>query len=202
MHDESLGGSRLAAFSDGVFAVAITLLVLDLHVPRADQSESLGTLLRSEFGAYVVFFLSFAIVGIKWLNHHRMLSRMRGADTTLILLNLMLLLGVTIVPFTTALLARYLRTPDAALASMLYGLVWTVNGLAYTLVLGYAQRQGFTIADGRSASERRMLRFYALGPIGYAIGSALSFVDVYSALALYAVVVSAYIIPPPRTRRC
>lgn len=201
MHDESLGGSRLAAFSDGVFAVAITLLVLDLHVPRAGQAETLGTLLRSELGGYVVFVLSFAIIGIKWLNHHRLLARIRGADTTLIVLNLILLLGISIVPFTTALVAHYLRTPDAGLASMLYGIVWMANGVAYTLVLGYAQRRGLTVTDGRSVSERRMLRLYVLGPIGYAVGAALSFIDVYGALALYAVVVSAYIIPPPRARR-
>lgn len=201
MREESLGGSRLAAFSDGIFAVAITLLVLDLHVPRPDQAESLGALLRSGFGSYVVFCISFGIVGITWLNHHRLLARIRGADTTLIMLNLWLLFGVTIAPFTTALIARYLRTPDAAGATMLYGLVWMMNGLAYTFVLGYAQRRGLTVMDGRSASERRMLRLYALGPIGYALGAALAFVDVYAALALYVVVVSAYIIPPPRARR-
>lgn len=201
MREESLGGSRLAAFSDGIFAVAITLLVLDLHVPSPGQAVSLGTLLRGEFGSYVVFCISFGIVGIKWLNHHRLLARIGAADTTLIMLNLWLLFGVTIVPFTTALVARYLRTPDAATATMLYGLVWMMNGFAYTFVLGYAQRRGLTLVDGRSASERRMLRLYALGPIGYAVGAALAFVDVYAALALYVVVVSAYIIPPPRGRR-
>lgn len=201
MPEETLGQSRIAAFSDGVFAVAITLLVLDLRIPQAAQIEPLSELLRAELPNYLVFVVSFAIVGIKWLNHQRMFARIRRADTMLIVLNLLLLLGVTVVPFTTALLARYLQTPDAAWASMLYGLVWMLNGIAYTMVLGYAQRRGLTTTDRRSPAARRMLRLYALGPLGYAVGAALSFVNVYAAIALYCIVVSAYLIPPPRMER-
>jgi uncharacterized membrane protein len=198
--EETLGQSRIAAFSDGVFAVAITLLVLDLQVPKGSR-ESLPELLHAELGSYAVFVLSFVIIGIKWLNHHRMLSLIRRADTTLMLLNLVLLLGVTVVPFTTSLLAHYLPSPDAPLAAMLYGLVWLLNGIAYTLVLWYAQRRGFTTIDPRAVSQRRMLFLYLLGPIGYAVGVALSLVNVPAAIVLYLVVVSAYVLPPPRARR-
>jgi len=197
VREEPLDQSRIASFSDGVFAVAITLLVLNLQVPQGGRGEPLRDLLRSEWSSYLIFIVSFAIVGIKWLNHHRMFSRIRRADTTLIVLNLALLLGVTVVPFTTALLAHYMQTPDAAAASMFYGIVWTLNGVAYTLVLAYAQRRGFMTPGARSPASRRMLWLYALGPVGYAVGAALSFVNVYAAIALYCLVVSAYILPPP-----
>jgi uncharacterized membrane protein len=192
--DDNLADSRIAAFSDGVFAVAITLLVLDLHVP-SDHLVPLRELLHAETASYVLFVVSFAIVGIKWLNHHRMLQQIRRADTTLTLLNLALLLGVSVVPFTTALLGHYLATPDAALASAVYGIVWTLNGMTYTAVLGYAQRAGLTVDDGNTPAERRVFQLYALGPLGYAFGAAMSFVSVPVAIGIYCVVVSVYIVP-------
>jgi uncharacterized membrane protein len=194
---ESLADSRLAAFSDGVFAVAITLLVLDLQVPKGTL-EPLPQFLAGELSSYGLFVVSFAIVGIKWLNHHRMFERIRSADTTLTMLNLALLLGISIVPFTTALLGRYLGTPDAALASVVYGVVWTLNGVAYTLVLGYARRAGLTPTSSTPA-ERRVLLLYAIGPLGYAAGAALSLVSVPLAIAIYCVVVAIYV-PPYGTR--
>lgn len=201
MQEKTLGQSRVAAFSDGVFAVAITLLVLNLQVRGGARPEPLHELLRAELPNYVVFVVSFAMVGIKWLNHHRMFERIRRVDTTLVLLNLLLLLAVTVVPFTTALLGSYLRTPDAAPAAMLYGLVWMVNGMAYTLVWAYASRRGYTAPEADTVAARRTLVLYALGPVGYAVGAALSFVNAYAAIALYCIVISAYVAPPPHLRR-
>jgi uncharacterized membrane protein len=187
---ESLTDSRIAAFSDGVFAVAITLLVLDLQVPKGTL-EPLPQLLASEASSYVLFVVSFAIIGIKWLNHHRMLEQIRRADTTLILLNLVLLLGISVVPFTTALLGRYLGTPDATLASVVYGIVWVLNGIAYSVMLGYAQRAGLTASS--TPRDRRTFVLYVLGPVGYALGTVLSFASVPVAIAVYCAVVCVYI---------
>jgi uncharacterized membrane protein len=199
--EETLGQSRVAAFSDGVFAVAIVLLILDLHVPSATPGEPLRELLRTELPSALMFVLSFAIVGITWLKHQRMFARIRRADTALIVLNLLLLLGVTVVPFTTALLARYLQTADAAPASMLYGIVWTLSAFVFAAMLGYAQRRGLTTTDRRSPAARRMLRVYALAPLGYAAGAALSFLSVYAAIAVYCAVAGTSLIPPPRSER-
>ncbi len=190
MPAESLADSRLAAFSDGVFAVAITLLVLDLQVPKR-VLEPLPQFLAGEASSYVLFVVSFAIIGVKWLNHHRMLEHIRRADTTLIVLNLVLLLGISVVPFTTALLGRYLGTPDATLASVVYGVAWVLNGIAYSVMLGYAQRSGLTAPP--TAGDRRTFVLYVVGPIGYALGAVLSFASVPVAIAVYCVVVCAYI---------
>lgn len=189
---EGLDASRLAGFSDGVFAVAITLLVLNVQVPS--EPIRLSALLAAQFPNDVVFVLTFAIVGIKWLNHHRMFARIRRVDTTLNILNLLLLMGICVVPFTAALVAKYVATPDAAHASTVYGAVWALNGLLYVAIFAYARRAGFVEAV---ASDRRTAVLYALGPFGYLAGAALSYANVYAGLAVYLVFVLLYV-PPQR----
>ena len=98
--------SRVEAFSDGVFAIAITLLILDLKVPSAPQGH-LGPALTRQWPTYGAFLISFAFIGIMWVNHHRLFNHIRHSDNRLIFLNLLLLLGVTVVPFPTALLAAH-----------------------------------------------------------------------------------------------
>src|SRR5437899_1855756 len=96
--------ARIEAFSDGVFAIAITLLILEIKVPGLQQGRLAGALLR-QWPSYLAFLLSFVYIGIMWMNHHRMFTHIRRSNDTLLLLNLLLLLGVTVVPFPTAVLA-------------------------------------------------------------------------------------------------
>lgn len=97
------------AFSDGVFAVAITLLALNIQVPS--ERITLAALVSRQAAGYATFIVTFAMVGIKWLNHHRMFSLIRQVDTTVNILNLLLLLGVRVVPFTAAPLAKHMTIP-------------------------------------------------------------------------------------------
>jgi uncharacterized membrane protein len=189
VRDETVDASRVVGFSDGVFAVAITLLVLNIQVP--DASISLRDLIARQSPSYVVFVVSFLMVGVKWMNHHRMFSHIRRVDTTLNLLNLLLLLGICAVPFTAALIAKYAPTPDGAFASLIYGVVWALNGVLYTAILFYARRTGLSEA----APSRRTMLLYALGPAGYLIAAGLSFFNVYAGIALYLVIVSLYVYP-------
>jgi uncharacterized membrane protein len=105
---EPLEASRLIGFSDGVFAVAITLLVLDIHVPS--EKTSLRELLREQGPNYLMFVVAIVMIGIKWLNHYRLFALIRHVDTIVDVLNLLLLLGICVVPFTTALIAKYMMT--------------------------------------------------------------------------------------------
>ena len=189
---EPLNASRLIGFSDGVFAVVITLLVLNIQVPP--EPISLHSLIARQAPNFVMFVVTFAMVGVKWLNHHRMFTLIRRVDTMVNILNLLLLLGVCAVPFTTALLAKYLTTPDAPLASTIYGLVWTVNGFLYTAILSYAFKRGFT---EKLRSVHRLAIFYVIGPLSYLIAIGVSFLNVYAGVALYLIIVSLYI-PPQR----
>ena len=105
--------ARIEAFSDGVFAIAITLLVLDLKVPRGmAEGRDLLAALVGQWPAYLAFVTSFATIGIMWINHHRMFTLIGRTDDGLLVLNGLLLLGVTFVPFPTGVLAEY--TPRAA----------------------------------------------------------------------------------------
>jgi uncharacterized membrane protein len=192
---EPLETSRLTAFSDGIFAVAITLLVLNIQVPS--ERISLPTLMAQQAPAYAMFILTFAIVGIKWLNHHRMFTLIREVDTTLNVLNILLLLGVCVVPFTAALLAKYMTTPDGPLASLVYGALWAFNGLLYTAIVAYAQKKGFA---ERRPEMRRMTLLYLAGPLGYLVSAAVSFLNIYVGVAMYLAIVLLYL-PPQRVPR-
>src|SRR6516165_10270503 len=112
---------RIEAFSDGVFAIAITLLILDIKVPRASESSvGLGTLLLRQWPAYVAFLASFAKIGIMWINHHRLFTHIVRSSHALLLLNSLLLLGIVVVPFPTALVAEYFGHEGEHLAATLF----------------------------------------------------------------------------------
>jgi len=124
---------RLESFSDGVFAVAITLLVLDLHA-SASRPESLAVQLVREWPSFAAYVLSFLVIGIIWVNHHAMLTLAARVDRALMFYNLLLLLWVATIPFTTATLAAYLRTggTDTRVAVLLYGLSLEGMAVAFT----------------------------------------------------------------------
>jgi uncharacterized membrane protein len=190
VREQTLDAGRVAGFSDGVFAVAITLLILNIQVP--DTTISLRDLIVRQGISYLVFIVSFMMIGIKWMNHHRMFSAIRRVDTTLNLLNLLLLLGICTVPFTAALIAKYATTPDAAYASLIYGAIWALNGCLYTAILVYARRAGLAAPVEHS---RRMLILYAVGPLAYLGAATVSFWNIYAGIVLYVIIVSLYIFP-------
>ena len=98
--------ARIEAFSDGVFAIAITLLILEIKIPGAGSADLSRQLLR-QWPSYVAFVISFAFIGIMWINHHRLFTHIKRANNVLLFLNLLLLLGVCAVPFPTAVLAQH-----------------------------------------------------------------------------------------------
>jgi uncharacterized membrane protein len=191
---EPLDFSRLVSFSDGVFAVAITLLVLDVAVPEGPIG--LHALVAQQYPHYLIFVVSFIMVGIKWLNHHRMFTLISRANTALNILNLTLLLAICTVPFTAAIIAKYIATPDAAFASVIYGIVWVVVGCLYTIIYVYTDKAG--LAKPRPASRTTTI-LYFVGPVGYVVAIGLSFVNIYLGIALYLAIVSLYIPPQRKT---
>ncbi len=106
-----MGTNRLESFSDGVIAVAITLLVLGITVPNpnAHPHRSLLFELGTHWPDYAAYAVSFVTIGIIWINHHAMINRLRDADYTILILNLLLLMSIGILPFATDLMATYLR---------------------------------------------------------------------------------------------
>jgi uncharacterized membrane protein len=110
--------SRIEAFSDGIFSIAATLLVLDLKPPAAGQPFWQGLL--HQWPAYASFLLSFLFIGIMWINHHRLFFHIRRSDEILMLTNLLLLLGVVWIPYPTALMAQAVATGQLRDAAIFY----------------------------------------------------------------------------------
>jgi uncharacterized membrane protein len=196
--------SRLEAFSDGVFAIAATLLVLELRVP--EHGEDLVRGLLDLWPAYLVYLVSFMTIGIIWVNHHTLLEHCRRADRRFLYLNLLLLMTVGIVPFPTALVGRYiLASRDAATAALVvYGLGAVFIAVAFSGVFFYATASRRLVGD---AAEARRLRadgrFFPIGLGAYTVGIALAFVEPKASLAVYAATAAFYalpVLPLPRER--
>jgi uncharacterized membrane protein len=115
--------SRLEAFSDGVFAVAITLLALDLAVADPEGHGSLTEQLYDKWPSFLAYLISFFMIGIIWVNHHALVREITKVDRTLLFLNLVLLLFVVLIPFSTATMADYFTRHDwdTQVAMMIYG---------------------------------------------------------------------------------
>jgi uncharacterized membrane protein len=184
--------SRTEAFSDGVFAIAITLLIIEVRPPHSESGE-LARGLANQWPSYAAYFVSFAIIGIIWINHHDIFERITTVDRTLLFLNLLLLLTVAFLPFPTALLGEYIRKGDNAhVAAAVYGANMTLIGLAFIAIWTYLARVPALLATEVGAEgARRARRAAAIGPVLYGLSIPLAFVSpvaclvVYAALALY-----------------
>ncbi|MEX2245819.1 MAG: TMEM175 family protein [Dehalococcoidia bacterium] len=188
---------RLEAFSDGVFAIAITLLIIEIGVPHVEGSGSLSGALRDLWPSYFGYAVSFMTIGIMWANHHDMFKDIERTDHTLLVLNLLLLMGVAFIPFPTAVMAEYLREghhkPEAAL---IYVTAFEVIGLAFNAIWLYAS-VGRRLIDEHVSDERvrsRTLR-YIPGPLSYAVAMPLVFVSYWMALGIVAVLMFMYLLP-------
>ena len=129
--------ARLEAFADGIFAIAATLLILDVGVPAA-LNESLGRELLSLWPQYFAYVVSFLTIGIMWVNHHRIMRQLERVDEPFVFLNIGLLLCIAFVPFPTRVLAEFVRTDDGNAAAVLYGISMTVTAIFFGSVWFYA----------------------------------------------------------------
>lgn len=178
---------RLDAFSDGVFAIAITLLVLTIQVP---SPASLGrhnlawTLLRG-WPVYIAYIVSFIFVLIMWVNHHNMFKAIGRVDHGLLLLNGALLLFVTLVPFPTSLLAQYLNTHDAATAAAVYNGLFAAIAVAFNVLWGYIVRHPALLrVRADEATVASITRRYRFGPFLYLAALLVGFVFVPAGVAI------------------
>ncbi|MFP3466509.1 TMEM175 family protein [Leifsonia sp. SIMBA_070] len=180
--------TRLEAFSDGVLAVAITLLVLDLHVDPG-RPGGLFAQLAAEWPSFVAYVVSFLVIGVIWVNHHAVVRLVEVVDRLLLFWNLMLLMFVTTLPFTTATLSAALAGGDPGdirLAVVLYGGAMTGVAIAFTLLHGRITAQ--EVASGRldAAGRRRSLIRFGAGTVLYPAMTAIGLVSAPAMLALAA----------------
>lgn len=163
---ESHPDTRLDAFSDGVFAIAITLLVLELRVPEipTDTAPELWRAIAQLGPALFAFVLSFTIILITWVNHHATLRLVRGSSVPFLYANGVMLLTVALMPFPTALLGRFLLSDAAAPAVVLYDVVLGLQAIAWILLTATALR-GHLAASERAAAILRASRRHAYGAV-------------------------------------
>ncbi|MER7841958.1 TMEM175 family protein [Streptomyces sp. NPDC096040] len=123
---------RLEAFSDGVFAIAVTLLILDIKVPKVGEHGSLWRAVGEQWPSYAAYAVSFLVIGIMWVNHHQVFSYVARVDRTLMFLNLLVLMVVAAVPWPTAMLAEYLREDASShTAAAVYSLVMVLMAATF-----------------------------------------------------------------------
>jgi uncharacterized membrane protein len=184
---------RAEAFSDGVFAVAITVLVFGLLPIGAGQDLTAGTLLHAwpEYLAYVVSFLT---IGIMWMNHHTILAHVQRVDRPLLVLNLLLLLGVVAVPFPTALVAEHLAHSggQAQVAAVTYGLVMIAMSFGFTGLWVYVATHAPALGTALPPEAlRASIPGFTGGLVAYvagtlvALASPLAALVIFGALAVY-----------------
>jgi len=184
--------NRLEAFSDGVIAVIITVLVLELKVPHSDRIEALLPIVPT-FLSYV---LSFIYVGIYWNNHHHMLQASRRISGTVLWANLLLPFWLSLFPFTTAWMGE---NHFAALPSALYGFVLLMAALSYWLL-----QQTIIAVEGPGSFLKTALGADWKGkvsPVLYAIGIAAAFYEPPVAQAIYVGVALMWLVPDRRIER-
>jgi uncharacterized membrane protein len=185
--------ARLEAFSDGVFAVAITLLVIEIAVPTG---EDLWHQLKDEWPSFAAFFVSFWVIGIIWVNHHGVVDHLKRANRGVLYLNLLLLMTVVFIPFSTALLAEHLKSgADEEVAAVVYSAAFTAMGLAFGSLWTYITRHRQALGVELSDDEvRRRTVVFLIGNPFYVIALVVAFISPAAVLVINGAVAIYYMV--------
>jgi uncharacterized membrane protein len=196
---------RLETFSDGVFAIAATLLVLDLATPtdtpgHATVMHQLFT--GHELSEYAAYAVSFLVIGITWLNHHSLFSQVKRVDRRLTILNLLLLMFLSFTPFSTRVLAKFLTEggADAHAAAFFYSLNITLSAVTYAAIWWHVSADNGALAKQPmgDATVRKTRIQFGIGNVPYVLTLALSFVSAPITLGIHAAVAIYYALDPLR----
>lgn len=190
-----LGTDRLEAFSDGVFAVAITLLVFGIATPHVGQNH-LAHALLTQWLSYATYIVSFLTIGIIWVNHHGTFSRIVGVDRPLLFINLMLLLTVSFIPYPTSVMSEYIRQGgnNARAAAVLYAATMTAMSFAFSGIWLYAIKRGRLRADRIDVQRARAtVPRFGIGMLIYGASIGLALVSPKLDLLLFGALAVFYV---------
>jgi uncharacterized membrane protein len=193
-----MGTNRLEAFSDGVIAVAVTLLVLDIKVPPEGSHQTLLHALLHNWPHYAAYVVSFLTIGIIWINHHAMLSRLARADHSILILNLLLLMTIVLLPFATELMAAYLRASSGeSLAAGVYSGSFLLMSVVFSALNAHIllNRAHMLHTELPLEERRRVLSRGIAGLMPYLIATVLAIVSPYLTLAICAAIAVFYALP-------
>ncbi|HEX6492638.1 MAG TPA: TMEM175 family protein [Candidatus Dormibacteraeota bacterium] len=191
-----MGKGRVEAFSDGVFAIAITLLVLTIVQPQ--RFDDLGRELLRGWPSYAAYAVSFAVIGIMWFNHHVVFGHLARVDRTLLHLNLLLLLTIAFLPFPTGVFGEALRrgegTRDAAVA---YSIVMSLNAYAWGALWVYASGRRRLLVESFPEEQRGLTTvLFLVGSAVYTATIGVALINAYACLAVHGALAAYYAVDP------
>jgi uncharacterized membrane protein len=199
--DDEKDTGRLEAFSDGIFAIAVTLLILDIKVPTPRvpgtlRAINLNAALLAQWPAYLAYVISFMTVLIMWVNHHKLFLHIRRVDHVFLVLNGLLLMGVTVVPFPTALLAAFINTPGAKTAGAVFNGTFLVIAILFFVLWRYASQGRRLLARSLNVETAAAItRQFKFGPPLYILAFVFSLVNMWAGLSMCAALAVFFAFP-------
>jgi uncharacterized membrane protein len=188
--------TRVESLSDGVFTIAITLLVLTIGLPN--DYSNLSHELADRWPSFAAYVVSFAIIGVMWLNHHSIFSHFERIDRGLVYLNLLLLMTIAFLPYTTGVFGEALRKGDGAqTAAVAYSATMAANAVAWGAMWLYASSGRRLLVPGFPEAQRSIATVSFLGGGAvYVLTVAVAFVNAYACLAFHAALAVYYALDP------
>jgi uncharacterized membrane protein len=190
---------RLEAFSDAIIAIAITLLVLEIHVPERHEGGESNNTLWHELGdlwpSYLGFAISFVVIGIMWVNHHEIFRYIARTSHNLLILNTIFMFCIALAPFPTAVLAEYLGHDGEKTATIVYQGWFVVTAIAYNMLWRYPRKAGLLAEDADPVAVAQITRRFNFGPPTYLLAFLVAFISPAISLILSAGLAVLYALP-------
>jgi uncharacterized membrane protein len=189
-----MSGSRLETFADGVFAIAATLLILNVDTQVEGGERGLAAQLLHIWPSYVAYAVSFLTIGIIWANHHLVMSQVGRVDRTFLLLNVAFLMVVAFIPFPTRLVAEHVRTDGARAAAVAYGVTLTSTAVMFSAIWFYASIGRRLIReDADSRTVTGLTRSYLPGPWIYLAATLVALANPTASVVLFGAIALFYV---------
>jgi TMEM175 potassium channel family protein len=187
--------ARLETFADGVFAIAATLLILNVDAQVVRDAPNLGDRLLHIWPSYVAYAASFVTIGIMWINHHTIMSQVERADRRFLVANILLLLCIGFFPFTTRLVAEHVRGDGAEAAALAYGFTAVATAIMFNVTWFYAALgKRLLRPDADPAIVSGITRAYIPGPWIYLTATLVAFVSPVASIILFGMVALFYVV--------
>jgi uncharacterized membrane protein len=187
--------ARLEAFADGVFAIAATLLILNVDVQIPGDVEDLGASVLHIWPSYLAYAVSFVTIGIMWVNHHTLMTQIDRTDRRFLFANIGLLLCIAFVPFPTRLVAEHIRGDGARDAALVYGFTMVATAIMFSVTWFYASgRHRLLRADANPAVVSGISRSYLPGPWIYLGATLIAFLSPTASVLLFLAIAALYVL--------
>jgi uncharacterized membrane protein len=190
-----LNTSRIETFADGVFAIAATLLILNVDAQISEDVHDLGTELLHIWPSYLAYAVSFVTIGIMWINHHTVMSQIDRTDRRFLVATVGLLLCIAFVPFPTRLVAEHIRGDGARDAALAYGFTMVATAIMFSITWFYASRgKRLLRPDADPAIVTGISRSYLPGPGIYLAATLIAFASPTTSVVLFMAIALFYVI--------